>query len=33
MFSVQEDKVDEVSDSLQENVVPQPLKNSDSSLL
>jgi hypothetical protein len=30
---VQEDEVDEVSGSLKENVVPQPVKNSDSSSL
>ncbi len=33
MFLVQEDEVDEVSDSLKENVVPQLVKNSDSSSL
>ncbi len=33
MFSVQEDEVDEVSDSLKENVIPQPVKYSDSSSL
>ena len=30
---MQEDEVDEVSGSLKENVVPQPVKNSDSSSL
>ena len=33
MFSVEEDEVDEVSNSLKENVVPQPVKNSDPSSL
>ncbi len=33
MFSVQEHEVDEVSDLLKENVIPQPVKYSDSSSL
>jgi hypothetical protein len=30
MFSMQEDETSEVSNSLQENLVPQPVKSSDS---